>query len=155
MSKLGPVKGVKVEDLHMLPELTPAPDKVFDYLLEQAIKGHLEVYYAAVPLKLVTPFDKEYDPRKHPVGQQAIDAFFQAWQKNDFQISWVYPKSEKFILSDDYIVYYAVLKGQPDYIPCYVLGGSKHPDLKDIQGPISTDDIRRLLGFGDSKPNAS
>ena len=154
MGELGPVKRVKVEDLHVLPDLQPPKDEVFASLLGQAIGGQLDVYYAAIPLKLVEPFSKNYDPRKHPVGQQAIDAFFQAWQKNEFQISWVYPKGEKFILSDDYIIYYAALKGQPDYLPCCVLGNASHPEIKDVQGPLTPEKIRHLLGSVDPKPNA-
>ena len=76
---------VNRSDFDIMPDLEPPADEVFDYLLGQAINGQVGVYFAAIPLKLIEPFSKDYDPRKHPVGQQAIDAFFQAWQQNEFK----------------------------------------------------------------------
>jgi hypothetical protein len=140
-------KKVKVEDIHPMEGLKPLEDETLLYLWQQAIKGSIPVYFAAVPLELIEPYDKEYDPRKHPVGKKVIETMIQAWQKNQFQPVWVYPKGDKFILSDDYCVYYAALTGQPDYVPCWILGKTDHHDVKDMQGPIEPEEINKML-FG-------
>ena len=139
-------KKLKVEDLK-LSDFQPKKDDVLMYLLEQVLAGKIPVYFAAIPLSMIEPFDKEYDPRKHPVGKKVVETMIQAWQKNQFRTVWVYPKGDKFILSDDYCVYYAALAGQPDYVPCWIIGKTDHHDVKDMQGPIELEEIKKIL-FG-------
>jgi hypothetical protein len=127
-------------------KLRPPDDPVFSYLLEDAVKGRIPVYYAAVPLELVRPFAPDFHPEEHPIGKQAMQAIFDNWQSGKFIPMWVYPRNDNFIMSDDYITYAAALKGQPDYVPCWVLGDPKLPGVKDIQGPIKTEDILKILG---------
>jgi hypothetical protein len=131
-----------------LPGLQPLKDEVFLYLLKEAISGKLSVYFAAVPLELIEPFDKKYNPSLHPVGMAAIQQVMTDWENGHFANSWVYPKDGNFILSDDYIIYFAALEGQPDYIPCLILGDPHQDGVKDIQGPLSLGFIKKQLGFG-------
>ena len=138
---------VKLSDIGTIEELTPARDEVLLYLWKQALDAKVPVYYAAVPMHLIQPFQKDYDPRKHPAGRAAIQAITDAWRKNEFQCVWLYPRGDKFILSDDYIIYFAALAGKPDFLPCWILGHPDHPEIKDIQGPISPDNVRKLLGL--------
>ena len=139
---------VKIEDLE-LSEYQPQKDEILIYLWEQALAGRTPVYFAAIPLKMIEPFDKEYDPRKHPIGNKAIEAIMEDWRNNKFQYTWVYPRDDKYILSDDYMVYYAALTGQPDFMPCLVLGKPENDAIKDIQGPLDIIAIRKYLGFAE------
>jgi hypothetical protein len=128
-----------------LPGLQPLKDEVFLYLLEQALSGKLFVYFAAVPFNLIEPFDKEYNPKLHPIGAAAIKTTMDLWLNNQFTNCWVYPKNNKFILSDDYIPYFAAIEGQPDYLPCFVLGDPNIEGVVDIKGPLTVDSIKKHL----------
>lgn len=140
---------VSTREIKALDGLKPLEDKVFTYLLEQAVAGVIPVYYGAVPFIMIRPFDEGYRPEAHPVGKAAVDAIIQDWSEGKFQKVWVYPKGNHFILSDDYIVYAAAQQGQPDYLPCWILGKPEGPAVKDVQGPIAKNDLLRLLGFSE------
>jgi len=139
-------KRIKVDDIK-ISDLQPIKDEILLYLWEQALAGKTPVFFAAIPLRIIEPFDKEYDPRKHPIGKKSIKAIMEAWRNNKFRYAWVYPRNDKFILSDDYIVYYAALTGQPDFMPCFVLGKPENEAIKDVQGPLSIESIREYFGF--------
>ncbi len=142
-----PAQRIEVKKLAALPGLQPQHDEVFVYLGEQALSGQVEVYFAAVPLHLIEPYDKQYDPRNHPVGRALVDQVSQAWKQGKFPAIWLYPRGEKFILSDDYLAYCAALEGQPDYLPCFVFGKPSQPDVRDVQGPIQPQDVMERLFF--------
>ncbi len=139
------VERVPVESLHGHPELTPPHDTVLDYLLECALQGNVPVYFAAIPLGLIKPFSDLYDPRRHPIGRQAIASIQEHWKNQEFKNMLVYPRKDVFIMSDDYITYYACLEGKPEYVPCWVLGLCTTPDARDVQGPIRKEDLRKVL----------
>jgi hypothetical protein len=141
------IEWIQPSEVGQIPELTPATDETLLSLFDRALKGELLVYFAAVPFRLIEAFDKTYDPRRHPAGRAAVDEYSKEWEEGHFHPSWVYPKEERFILSDDYISYFACIEGQPEYIPCWVLGRPEHPDVRDIQGPINPDNIRELMGL--------
>ncbi len=84
--------------------LQPLHDPVFDHLLESALGGRVDVYFAAVPLSAIRPFDPDYEPQRHPVGLAAIEEAMKRWRAGAFQPVWVYQKGHEFILSDDYII---------------------------------------------------
>lgn len=139
--------GVKLGEIEALAGLKPLRDDVFLYLLEQALAGSLPVYFAAAPPALIDPFDAGYEPERHPVGVAAVDACVRAALRGDFQNMWVYPKGNRFALSDDYIPWAATKRGRPDFVPCLVLGEPKTPGIVDVQGPLALDLVRRFL-FG-------
>ncbi|MBM4272894.1 MAG: hypothetical protein FJ134_00295 [Deltaproteobacteria bacterium] len=126
----------------------PPDDPVFGNLLEEAVKGRVPVYFAAVPLTLVRPYDPEFHPENMPEGEKIVEAIMADWRAGRFRHLWVYPQQDYFVMADDYLTYAAALKGQPDFFPCWVLGEPRLPGVKDIQGPIRIEDVRRLL-FGD------
>src|SRR6266536_1466783 len=113
---------VKVSELHDMIFLTPPKDVVMIYLMSRAATGHLPVYFAAIPIELVRPFSTEYDPRRHRVGRQAVDAKKEDWLAGRFSKMWVYPDASSYVMSDDYITFYAAQEGQPDFLPCFILG---------------------------------
>ena len=105
----------------------------------------MPVYFAAIPLASIKPFSDLYDPRRHPIGQQAIASVLEQWKNQQFKNMVVYPRNDVFIMSDDYITYYACLQGRPDYVPCWVLGQCTSPDAHDIRGPVRKEDLRKVL----------
>jgi hypothetical protein len=141
---------VSVDEIDALLGLRPLRDDVLGYLLQRAVEGVVPVYFAAVPRMLIHPFDTEYDPAKHPVGAAAIAQTMAEWRSGHVPHVWVYPRGAAYVLSDDYIPWAAALRGQPDFLPCWVLGYPSVAGTVDIQGPVEPQRVRRLLGFGDS-----
>lgn len=127
--------------------LKPLFVSVFSHLIERACKGAVDVYFAAVPVGLLRPFDRDYDPCAHPAGEAAVEAVMAHWKKGQFQYVWVYQQGDEFLLSDDYIIWEAAKRGRPDCLPCWVLGKPLHPQARDVQGPIDPNEVPRLLGF--------
>jgi hypothetical protein len=71
------------------------------------------------------------------------------WREGNFDHVWVYPNEDAYVMSDDYVVWAAVERGRPDYVPCWVLGYPLVTVAGDIRGPIEQDRVRRILGFGE------
>ena len=144
-----PVVRMPPDQLHSHPELTPVADPHFDDLLDQALKGTLPVYFAAVPLAAIVPFDKNYLPNKHPAFEAGVVQVMRQWQEGQFRQVCVYQAGQEFVLSDDYLTYEAALRGQPDFVPCWVLGRPEHDGVCDVQGPLDIPSVKRVLGFAD------
>jgi hypothetical protein len=140
---------VPVSELRDMVFLTQPKDLVMIYLMSRASTGHLPVYFAAVPLDIIRPFSSEYDPRRHPVGRQAVDDKKQEWLSGHFPTMWVYPDQSAYVMSDDYITFCAAQEGQPDFVPCFILGDFEDTRVKDRQGPIEIADVRKALGFAE------
>lgn len=141
-------KKIATKDIRTDPALCPKHDDEFDRLFEAAMKGHLPVYFAAVPLALCVPFDLDYRPDLHPLGKRTIEQIKSEWQRNNFQNLIVYPRGKWLVVSDDYIQLFAALEGRPDYLPCLVLGKPENDLLRDVQGPIAPADVPKLLMSG-------
>jgi hypothetical protein len=140
---------VKLSELHEMPRLTPPKDAMLNNLFSKAAAGTLRVYFGAIPLSLVRPFSTEYDPRRHPIGRQAVDATKKDWQAGKITNMWVYPDASTYVMSDDYISFYAAQEGQPDFVPCLILGETYDYRIQDLQGPIEVSDVRMALGLSD------
>jgi hypothetical protein len=138
---------IPTKDICSLPDLTPKHDERFSELLQGAVSGDVPVYFAAVPLAICVPFDPDYRPDLHPVGEQAISQMIEACRRGQFQKLSVYQRGKCFVVSDDYIPLFAALRGQPDYVPCWVLGKPDSGFVRDVQGPIAPGDIPKLLGW--------
>ncbi len=143
----GPQK-VAPSAVHFLPGLTPKHDEQFSALLNRALAGDVPVYFAAVSLSLCVPFDLDYRPDLHAAGAMAISEMDEAWRNGQLQKMFVYQRGSWFVVSDDYIVLYAALRGRPEYVPCWVLGLPESDLVCDVQGPIEPSSIRGLLGLG-------
>ncbi len=124
----------------------PKHDERLISLMEQAVTGKLPVYFAAVPLCRIVPFDPDYRPDLHPAGAAAIASVSEDWRQGRFRNLWVYQRGAWFVVSDDYIPLFAALGGRPEHVPCWVLGVPDSGLAKDVQGPISQADVRRMLG---------
>jgi hypothetical protein len=143
----GQVMRVPVHDLDTLPDLCPLEDKVFQYLLGEVVVGRIPLYFGAVPLALIEPYDQHYHPENHPVGKIAVNATVTGALRGEIQKMWVYPNGQKYIVADDYIPYAAALIGQPDFVPCWIMGNARFPGVESHQGPIEPHDVKRLLGW--------
>jgi hypothetical protein len=71
----------------------------------------------------------------------------QDWRNGKLQNVWVYPKGELFVASDDYFTLAAAERCQPDFLPCWVLGGPAPGSAKDVQGPVAQNKLRALFGL--------
>jgi hypothetical protein len=140
---------VSVDEIDALLGLRPLRDEILGYLLQRAVDGLLPVYAAALPRTLIRPFDPEYNPEKHPLGLAAVEQTMAEWRAGQVPHVWVYPSVDAYVLSDDYIPWAAALRGQPDFMPCWVLGYPSVPGTGEVQGPIDQESVRKLLGFSD------
>ena len=147
MSDSDGIRRMPLDEIHLLAGVTPKTDDVFRQLLQEALEAKLPVYFAAVPLARCVPFDLDYRPDRHPVGQQAIQEAFERGRKQTPPPMIVYPRGAWFVVSDHYIELFAALRGSPEYVPCWVLGKPETDFAQDVQGPIKPGDVRRVFGF--------
>jgi hypothetical protein len=142
-------------EIEALAGLRPLFDLVFRHLIEGAVHGRVDVYFAAVPHRRIRPFDPDYSPARHPVGAAAISDVQARWARGEFSPVWVYPKENEFILSDDYVVWEALKKGEPEFVPCWILGKPDTSIVKDLQGPLEELAVKRALGFSTEVSSAA
>jgi len=125
-------------------QFKPPSDDTFDTLFTLAIQGDLNVYFGVVPLGLIKPFSDTFKFAQAPNGQEIIDSIVAEALRGNFAKIWIYEKGDLFVMSDDYATYEACLQGQPDYVPCWVLGRPRNTLVKNVQGPV---DAREAAGF--------
>ncbi|HEX5437198.1 MAG TPA: hypothetical protein VFW98_08560 [Gemmatimonadaceae bacterium] len=147
MSPFQEPREVPISEIDVLPALDPPRDEVFSRLLERAARGELDVFHGAVPLSLITPFSRVYDPSSHPAGEAAIQTVMDDWRRGSYQHMWVYPANDRYVMSDDYIVWMAAVRGQPELVPCWILGQPTVPGVVGVQGPLEPGRVRQLLGL--------
>jgi hypothetical protein len=136
-------------EITALAGLQPLHDPVFSHLLESALSGRVDVYFAAVPRNAIRPFDPDYQPQRHPVGQAAIQDVVARWEKGQRQPVWVYQKGDHCVLADDYVVLEAAKITAPDYLQCWVLGRPELKGVVDVQGPLEEADVRKAIGLSE------
>jgi len=129
------------------PNWQPPPDPVFQYLLDEAVRGWVPVYFAAVPLVRLKRAAPTFHPENTPGGPDVVTQIMQRWRSGDFRNLWVYPKDDVFVVSDDYFTLAAAEIGTPDFMPCWVLGKITKGNAEQVQGPIPQDTVRDLLGL--------
>jgi len=134
-----------LSDLHIDPTLCPAKDELFMSRMMDVMKDRLGLYFAAVPLSLCIPFDQDYRPDLHKIGAPAIKQAAEVARAGNHPNMISYQRGYWFVISDDYIPYFAALTGLPDYVPCFILGEPEHPLIRDVQGPL--ENAGRYLGF--------
>ena len=144
------IKHIPPASILVHPQMNPAADSHLLDLMEKAKNDSIAVYFGAVPLSAIVPFDKSYLPNTFPPFEAAIVAVTNDWRHGRFHYIWVYQAGHQFVMSDDYVTYAAALRGQPDYLPCWILGKPQHDAVKDVQGPLDASAVRRALGFVDS-----
>jgi hypothetical protein len=139
----------KIHDnkLQVNPAWRPPTDPVFQYLWQEAMFGQLPVFFGAVPLPRVIAFDPTFHPETTPGGEEVVRAVMQDWRKGIFQKVWTYPRGELFVSSDDYFTLAAAERGQPDFLPCWILGRPAPGSAKDVQGPMAQDRLRSIVGL--------
>lgn len=131
------------------PEWVPPTDLVFRHLMQEAALSAVPVYYAGIPLTRLKRFAPTFRPENTKDGDKAVAAIMAQWRAGQVARMWVYPKGQLFIVSDDYFTLAAGEKGEPDYMPCWVLGAVPDGAAKNVQGPIDQKEIRKMLGLSD------
>ena len=139
-------KQFRLDDLQVNAEWEPPPDEIFQYLLQEAALGRVPLYFAAVPLARLKRFAQEFHPENTPDGPNVVAQIMQRWRVGEFSKMWVYQKGDDFIVSDDYFTLAAVEIGQPDFVPCWILGNITSGNAEQVQGPIPRDTILGMLG---------
>ena len=137
----------KPEEPKINPEWQPPGDPVFQYLLQEAAMGWVQVYFAAIPLSRIKRFAPTFRPESTKDSAAVVAAIMERWRAGDFNKIWVYPKGDLFIASDDYFTLAAAEKGQPDLLPCWVLGELKTGIAEQVQGPMDQSAIAKMLGL--------
>ena len=138
---------IPIDEVQTLPGLEPKHDNTFLRLAGDALEGAVPVYFATVPLGLCVPFDLDYRPDVHPIGKTVIEHFTEQAKRHNFQPMIAYPRGKWFVIADDYGPLFAALAGRPDYVPCFILGKPENDLIKDVQGPLDSESVRRILGF--------
>lgn len=128
------------------PAWQPPDDPVFAYLMQEALYGALPVWFAAVPLPRVRRFDPTFRPENTEHGPDVVAQIMAKWRAGEFAKLWIYPKGDLFIASDDYFTLAAAEKGQPDYLPCWILGPFDTKTVKDPKGPVSQTALQNMFG---------
>ena len=118
-------------------------------LMDQVLAGSLRMYYGEVPIGQLVPYDLDYRPDLHPITKEVIESFIEEWKRGHLQKMIVYQRGTWFVVSDDYITLFAVLRGRPDYVPCWILGKPEHAQVKNVQGPIAQADVNKVLGLAE------
>jgi hypothetical protein len=126
------------------PAWEPPTDLVFQYLLQEAALGWVPVYFAAIPLSRLRRFVPSFRPEMSNDGEAVVAAIMGRWRAGEFAYMWVYPKGDLFIVADDYFTLAAAEQGQPDFVPCWVLGGIKNGKAEHVQGPIEKTYVRKM-----------
>jgi hypothetical protein len=103
-------------------EFKPPHDEIFDMLFGLAMHGDLSVFFGAIPLQLIRPFSDEFKFASIPNGPEIITAIVDEALNGNLPRLWVYEKGEYFVMSDNYPGYEACIQGQPDFVPCWILG---------------------------------
>lgn len=128
------------------PAWEPPADPVFQYLVQQGLFGTLNIWYAAISPARLVRFDPVFRPERTPEGEAVVADIMARWRAGDVARMCVYPKGDTFIVADDYFTLAAIEQGQPDRVPCWVLGEPGPDAAHNIQGPLDQLKMRRLFG---------
>jgi len=132
--------------IESLPGMTPAQDDKWIELAQQAVSGKLPVFYAHIPIGALVPFDLDYRPDLHPLGQMLLEEATEKAERGEFTFPVVYQRGYWFIVSGDYPMLFSAVNGRPDIVGCYVLGEISHPQVENVQR-VKPEDVRQILGL--------
>ena len=107
----------------------------------------MSVYFAAIPLTRIVRFAPTFRPENTKGGDAVVQSIMQQWQAGEFSKMWVYPRGDQFVVADDYFTLAAAERGQPDLVPCWVLGTIQNKSAEQVQGPIDQGAVAKILGM--------
>ena len=136
--------------------LAPPHDAIFSYLYERVVNGGIPLFLAEVPLQLIQPYSEEHRPHESKLGKPVLDGYIRDFSNERLDLTmWVYPRGSKYILSDDYFSYFALLAlGVPAY-RCFIMGHPTVGALANIKGPAPLEFVRKLPGGSEYDPERS
>jgi hypothetical protein len=140
-SNIDSLKHIDINSLNVDPTLRPNYDSRFSVLYDKAMKKEIPIYFAPIPLSLCIPYDVDFRPDLHPIGKQVMAEKREQALSGQVALMYVYQRGFWFVVSDDYFTFFAALFGNPEFVPCYILGEPSHPLLDDVQGPFNPENL--------------
>ena len=137
----------KPDEPHINPEWQSPTDPVFQYLLQEAALGWVPVYFAAIPLSRTVRLAPTFRPERTKDGEAVVLSIMEKWRAGEFSNMWVYPNGDKFVVADNYFTLAAAERGQPDLVPCWVLGTVRNESAEQVKGPMEQGAVAKMLGF--------
>jgi hypothetical protein len=104
------IRSIPIASINGKSEFTPPEDTSLSQLLTSSSLGKVEVFKAWVDTALVRPCAPGFNPFKHPPGSDLLEQCVSRMRDDGVPAIWVYPSHGKFVMSDDYLVYYAALQ---------------------------------------------
>lgn len=118
-------KTVPIDQIDPGPPLYPT-DELFISLYQQYLLGTLEAEEAVIALEGIDPHS-DYRPIVHPDLLTEVEA---AIDRGEAPVITVYPRNDRFVMSDDYNVFFAYQALNMQDIPCVVLGLATGPHVR-------------------------
>jgi hypothetical protein len=126
-----------------------APDDLdFHMLLLKASRGDVPVYGVVLETAAVA-LERAYEshrPEKLPGGDKIVGGIMQAWRQGQHTQPWLYVKSDKYIIADDYFWLAMVEMGQPETFAAQVIGEPLANGLLQKVGPLGAEFVQARFG---------
>lgn len=107
----------------------PEKDEELIDLFGKAHNDQIPVYSAIIEIDAIKPHS-DYKPKPETMkGFKSMH--IERLNKGQPPMLHVYPKGDKFIMSDDYVAYYTYLDLGFDSVPCILLGDSDSPKITE------------------------
>ena len=107
-------------------------DEYLIELLKKAYKGEIQCYIAVLNIEGIKPFS-DYKPE---ISEKDREHFGQDLSEEKFPQIFVYPKSNMFIMSDNYNTYYLYKDKGIKQVLCVILGEAESPFILDKGKPF-------------------
>jgi hypothetical protein len=146
MPRFSEPRRVPIDSLKIDPAIAPKPDETLIRLVGLAVKGHMPVYLAQIPLAPCVPFDLDYGPEVHPAIAKLTQDRIEKLQQQPISMI-VYPRGHWFIVSDDYPTLFAYRERLPSHAPCIVIGKPEGEHVEVLEGPLTPEEAKEAI-FG-------
>ena len=132
----------------------PPHDPVFSYLYSRLVIGAVPLYQAQLPFESIQPFSRDYKPHKTKEGLAFLNSAIREVRAGNLTVRlWVYPEDDKFIMSDEYMMYYVLHALGAKTVGCEVMGPFAANKQHDVRGPAPVEFVRQLPGGPDFDPS--
>ena len=143
------MKTIKTSDIKVSfdGENDPPKDEVLIYLLKKAYRGELLCHKAIIDWEGIKPFS-DYRPK---ITQDFENHFLSSIKNEKHPPLYVYQDGDKFIMSDDYNLYYFYKEVGCSNVPCLIIGEIKEKSgiVKIIDKPFYLEPPTAVKVVGD------
>jgi len=129
--------------------LRPPDDRLFQDLLNRAVKGEIPVYGVVLNFQevIIKRRYEHFRPENSEVGEKIIKSMWEAWQNDQCAQPWLYVWDGEYTIADDYFWLALVERGKPRTVAAQVLGEPLVVGLLDKVGPLAIETIEKMLGI--------